>query len=239
MPDLWYYGRNEQRHGPVPLEELKRLVSLGNLDASDLVWSSGMVDWVPASEVDGLFSATAPMVTPPPPSEATSPLPPPPEAESPPANDRWYYEQHGDRCGPVAFEELGQLAVSGQIQPDNLVWKLGMPEWLSAEQVGGLFPQSVSPPPSASEDVRPPQVPPAAAGFVTDERWHYEQEGERCGPVSFEELRHLAATGQIQADNLTWKRGMAEWTPAGQINGLFLSGGTCREIRLALTASSA
>ena len=56
MPDLWYYGRNEQRHGPVPLKELQGLASSGDLDATDLVWSPGMADWMPASEVDGLFS---------------------------------------------------------------------------------------------------------------------------------------------------------------------------------------
>ena len=131
MPDLWYYGRNEQRHGPVPLEELKGLVVSGNLDATDLVWSPGMADWMAASEVDGLFFEPASTVTspPPPPPEATSPPPAPSEADVPVAEDRWHYERQGERCGPVSFGELRHLAASGRLQSENLrgnrAWRTG------------------------------------------------------------------------------------------------------------------
>ena len=223
MPDLWYYGRNEQRHGPVPLETLKQMVSSGYVDMTDLVWSPGMADWVPASEVDGLFSATATMVVPlPPPSpEATSPPPPPPATEACMAGDRWHYERQGERQSPVSFAELQRIVASGRIHPDNLVWKTGMPEWLPAVQVEGLFSLPASPPPPPLESPSPPPSPPEAEAPVGEEHWHYERQGERCGPVSFRELQSLAASGQIQPDNLTWKRGMAEWTPAGQIGDLF------------------
>jgi hypothetical protein len=35
-----------------------------------------------------------------------------------------------------------------------------------------------------------------------------------------EQLQELAASGQLQASDLVWKEGMAEWTPAGSVEGL-------------------
>ena len=223
MPDLWYYGRNEQRYGPVPKEELKGLVSSGNLEATDLVWSPGMADWLPASEVDGLFDLRASGVVSPPPAPpaTTSPPPPPPETEVPVAWDCWHYERQGECRGPVSFEELRHLAASEEVQPENLVWKVGMPEWLSAAHVEGLFSSPASPSFSPAEVTSPAPLPPQTEAPVAEERWHYECQGKRCGPVLFSELQRLASCGQIQPDSLTWKRGMAEWTPAWQIDGLF------------------
>ena len=42
MPDLWYYGKNEQQHGPVPLEDLKSLAASGTLESTD---RSGRRGW--------------------------------------------------------------------------------------------------------------------------------------------------------------------------------------------------
>lgn len=52
----WHYATNDQRHGPIGSDELRRLALEGRLGKEDLVWSKGMQDWVPASTVDGLFS---------------------------------------------------------------------------------------------------------------------------------------------------------------------------------------
>ena len=197
MPDLWYYARNDQRHGPVPLLELRRLASSGSFDATDLVWSPGMADWVPAANVDGLFSGRPSTV-------AAFPIPAPSAvADVPVADDRWYYEHEGERCEPVSFQELQRVAASGQVQPDNLVWKRGMAEWTPAGQVDGLFPSHLE-----------PAAQPA-------DLWYYGDGEQRHGPVSMNELKALASSGQLQPSHLVWKRGMAEWAPAAQIDGLF------------------
>jgi uncharacterized RDD family membrane protein YckC len=44
--------------------------------------------------------------------------------------------------------------------------------------------------------------------------WHYVALGKPVGPIAEEELRRLAAAGQITADTLLWRAGMAEWQPA-------------------------
>lgn len=73
---------------------------------------------------------------------------------------RWYYEKGGERQGPVAEEQLKELAASGQLQPTNLVWRKGMAEWQPARSVNGLdWPRP------KLEDV-PPPLPPAVPGGV-------------------------------------------------------------------------
>lgn len=50
--------------------------------------------------------------------------------------------------------------------------------------------------------------------------YHYSRDGQSFGPVSVEQLRQLAVAGQLTANDLVWKEGMAEWVPAGRFKGL-------------------
>ena len=61
----WYYARNNQRLGPVTLEQLKQLAASGQLSANDLVWKEGMANWAAASTIPGIFGAPAAPAAPP------------------------------------------------------------------------------------------------------------------------------------------------------------------------------
>jgi hypothetical protein len=61
--------------------------------------------------------------------------------------DEWYYAKNGQQMGPVSTEVLTRMATSGQVQPTDLVWREGMPNWAPARTVRALFPE-------------PPQVTP-------------------------------------------------------------------------------
>ena len=62
------------------------------------------------------------------------------------------------------------------------------------------------------------KAPSASAKCV----WFYTCEGDRLGPVSFEELRAMAAATALNPRlDMVWKQSMEEWKPAGQIDGLF------------------
>jgi len=52
-------------------------------------------------------------------------------------------------------------------------------------------------------------------------QWHYSKGGERHGPVSSDQLRQLAASGQLGPTDLVWRDGMAEWQKASSVKGLF------------------
>jgi hypothetical protein len=70
----------------------------------------------------------------------------------------WFYTSNKQQMGPVSWDELRQLGVSGLVKRDDLVWTEGMPEWVKAERQNGVFPDAavavqigadVPPPPPA------------------------------------------------------------------------------------------
>lgn len=56
----------------------------------------------------------------------------------------------------------------------------------------------------------------------SQEAWYYTANGQRIGPVSRGELQEMAANGKLNPRyDQCWTNGMAQWTPAGEIEGLF------------------
>lgn len=49
----------------------------------------------------------------------------------------WYYAKGDERVGPVSASDLKALAKSGELSPNDMVWKEGMAEWKSAEASRG------------------------------------------------------------------------------------------------------
>ena len=81
----------------------------------------------------------------------------------------WYYSKRGasagQQVGPLTWEQLYSLARSGSLAGDDLVWNPGLPEWLPAAQIAGLFPpvagsaamsaQPMAPLPTSAQPGRP------------------------------------------------------------------------------------
>lgn len=69
--------------------------------------------------------------------------------------NEWYYALNGERSNsPVSSSQLKQMAAAGKLQPSDLVWKEGLPDWVPASSLKGLFastpaPRSAAPPPSS------------------------------------------------------------------------------------------
>jgi hypothetical protein len=53
------------------------------------------------------------------------------------------------------------------------------------------------------------------------DQWYYAHQGQQSGPVSTEQIKQLAASGQLQPSDMVWKQGMAAWSPANTVEGLF------------------
>lgn len=64
----------------------------------------------------------------------------------------WHYARHGERHGPITAAQLKELATTGQLTPDDLVWREDMTEWRKASTFKGLFSEQ----PTAARD-KPPQ----------------------------------------------------------------------------------
>ncbi len=102
-------------------------------------------------------------------------------------DDVWYLTRDGKRFGPYPFAQLRELADSGQLAPDDLVWQQGGTNWLAASQVPGLITSSGS--------------------------WYYLDNGQRRGPITDDELKRRVGNGTLRLDDLVWREGMAEWAP--------------------------
>lgn len=51
----------------------------------------------------------------------------------------WFYAEGGRQQGPVSEHDLGQLAASGVVTPETLVWHEGMGEWQPFRTASGAF----------------------------------------------------------------------------------------------------
>ena len=73
----------------------------------------------------------------------------------------WYYSENGRQAGPVTAGALREMASSGRLGPQDLVWREGMGDWRPASTVPELA--ASLPVPAASWPVAPPPLP---AGFA-------------------------------------------------------------------------
>jgi uncharacterized membrane protein YphA (DoxX/SURF4 family) len=50
----WYYAKNGNQQGPLPTEDMKDRIAMGEISATDLAWCEGMGDWAPIGEIPQL-----------------------------------------------------------------------------------------------------------------------------------------------------------------------------------------
>src|SRR3954447_1590058 len=82
---------------------------------------------------------------------------------------QWYYASQGKQWGPIADPQLRQMIATRALQPTDMVWTQGWPQWVPAGSVPSLFP----PAPTRPAPTRPAPMPgaapvpgqPAAFGF--------------------------------------------------------------------------
>ncbi len=97
----WFYVQDRQKVGPVSKEEIRSLFEQGTIAGEDLVWTQGMSEWKPASQVQARFAPpaarpAAPVAAPTPVPEIGAGLEPaidmgaPPPAMDSPAKTRGY-----------------------------------------------------------------------------------------------------------------------------------------------------
>jgi hypothetical protein len=133
----------------------------------------------------------------------------------------WYYFEDGHACGPCGPAELKRLVACNVITPTTLVKCDGLPKWVAAAKVSGLFSparpgrktprkgdrtqEGQQPTPLAQPAVEPAQNPP------TDSGWHYSVSSQAHGPVPLAHLRKLVAAGVLAPTDLVLPPGQAAW----------------------------
>lgn len=87
-----------------------------------------------------------------------------------------------------------------------------------ANQMGqSMTPAAQTPPaqqpPQAQQPTTPPPLP-------TAKEYHLAINNQQFGPFGTDALKPYVQNGQLTRDTLVWAQGMAQWTPAGQVNEL-------------------
>lgn len=170
--DTLYYVRSRGRvQGPFTLDELKMRAKRRKLSRFEQV-STDQVNWSPASQFAEIFPPPPPPPPPTPPAEAivvepateqkasdTQPVQQeaeaadaypisaeqsPVEAKPPEPDQLWHYIRNDQEEGPVPFSQLQSLASQGLLGPGDFIWSEGMPGWIEAREVDGVFPVSSS-----------------------------------------------------------------------------------------------
>lgn len=146
METNWYIARDRKKQGPFSLAQMQQMAGNGQLLPIDMVLQEGTAKWIAASQVEAFF-----------PQPQTAPPPPPvPVVEAP----EWHFSQRGSQSGPVTLSRLKEMAGAGTLRPADLVWKAGMPAWVAASSVQGLFPppKVQQTPPPLPKSVTPPAL---------------------------------------------------------------------------------
>lgn len=84
----WYLARDGQQHGPISAPEMEKIIELGYLLPTDLVWRQGFDDWKRASDAFPKKMEAAPAAAPPAaaPAAPASPARPSESSSAPPAS---------------------------------------------------------------------------------------------------------------------------------------------------------
>lgn len=204
MSSEWYYQLFGEEFGPVTLEDLEELVTSETLSPTDLVRQGTSGGWKAVSSIargnSGLESPTV----------ATATF----ESDSAVRETGWFYESLGCTLGPISFEELVQLAESGELGADDDVWMGEDGKRRRAGSIGRLMaampfqsstvtienrPTSPSLTDTDSFESktalreaapsRPTPPTPVAAPPTQDQLWYAWIRGQEFGPVSLQDLQ--------------------------------------------------
>lgn len=114
--DQWHYtDKTGQQAGPVPKDELLKLISSGAVPRSAMTWTNGMANWQPVSQVPELKIKTERPTHPPAPTPAQSPSPTQQTTEAPASPAPAPEEQINPYETPestIQFDDVPEVALS-------------------------------------------------------------------------------------------------------------------------------
>lgn len=138
----------------------------------------------------------------------------------------YFVRARGKITGPFSVKQLKTLHEQGRLSPSFEI-STDRQDWKPAKTLtnvfggGGRKKQNRS---KSAEGGR--QSDPQQQTVPTDDgSWYYNVNGQQVGPITFAELRSVAANNQLQPTDFVWRAGDPEWQPASQVASLFQPAG--------------
>lgn len=113
---------------------------------------------------------------------------------------QYYIIHNNQQFGPMEISEL----VNYELSPESMVWTTGMAQWVKAGTV---------------EEIRlfmENRISGSTNQAAEEAKYFIIKDNQQIGPFSISELRQQGIT----ADTLIWEKGLANWTPAKDIDCL-------------------
>jgi len=142
MPTGWFYVDQGQQRGPVATEELASWIQTARLPRDVQVWREGLPQWTAAETV--------------------------PEITAQLQGTGFFVMGPQGPHGPVDVQVILEWARAGHVGRETLVWRTGLPDWITAGAVPEIAPYlpagAISPPvPRAAPGTPGPSAPVAPA----------------------------------------------------------------------------
>ena len=115
--------------------------------------------------------------------------------------EQWFCISAGEQRGPVSAATLRQLVSAGQLGPSDLVWHQGLPEWVAASKIKGLFPEA---------SAEPPEPPPVAVSASSRSQ---TTNGSKTEGLILTRSKLTSLGKQFQVRRFQ----RPEWQPVGQV----------------------
>lgn len=140
------------------------------------------------------------------------------------ANIGAFQVEKQSEVGVAGAEALGQMGANGAGNislGDGGSSGFNPAAMMASIAVGGVVGQNIAGTMSGAmagmnQPAQSVAVPPPVPVTV----YHVAVNGQATGPYDISTLQQMAVSGQITADSLVWKNGMAEWTKAGAVDKL-------------------
>ncbi len=125
--------------------------------------------------------------------------------------------------GVAGAQALGQMGVNGagDVSLGGSGEGFNMAAMMASMAVGGAVGQNIAGAMNnmmggINQQTTPGAVPPPIPAVA----YHVAVNGQATGPFDISVLTQMAAAGQLTADSLVWKNGMAQWAKAGMVDEL-------------------
>ena len=125
--------------------------------------------------------------------------------------------------GVAGAQALGQMGASGagDVNLGGSGEGFNMAAMMASMAVGGAVGQNIAGVMNnmmggINQQTTPGAVPPPIPAVA----YHVAVNGQATGPFDISVLTQMAAAGQLTADSLVWKNGMAQWAKAGTVDEL-------------------
>jgi hypothetical protein len=127
---------------------------------------------------------------------------------------QWYVSKSGKALGPFSENEMIEKIQKKELNPLDLVYKMGLPEWQTLNQMEELKSHF------KVEEALPKNRKSSIAEWVVLKKTKSEKGSEfkQLGPFTEEQILELIDHGEVRFSDFAWRNGLETWVKISQLD---------------------